>query len=100
MPIDQLLAMYGYGGGSGGDRSNSSSSSSSMSPGSSHGQDTRSNSEEEILSNQDLTLDKEEIARDLLSNSDENEDKETDVHDLLNSVSSSQTARLLRCKIQ
>jgi len=46
---------------------------------------------------QDLTLDKEEIARDLLSNSDENEDKETDVHDLLDSVSSSQTARLLRC---
>lgn len=95
MPIEQLLAMYGYGGAPSADVN---SSSSSMSPDSSQGQDTRSSSEEEILSNQDLTLDKDEIARDLLSNSDENEDKETDVHDLLNSVSSSQTARLLRCK--
>lgn len=48
---------------------------------------------------QDLTLDKDEIARDLLSNSDENEDEETDVHDLMEAVSSSQTARLLRCKV-
>ncbi|XP_045157885.1 mesoderm induction early response protein 1-like [Mercenaria mercenaria] len=97
MPIEQLLAMYGY---SGGQAGSGSSSSSSMSPDSSQGQDTRSSSEEEILSNQDLTLDKDEIARDLLSNSDEGEDKETDVHDLLNSVSSSQTARLLRSQSQ
>ncbi|KAL4236329.1 Mesoderm induction early response protein 3 [Mactra antiquata] len=100
MPIEQLLAMYGYGGGSAGEKEDSQSSSNSMSPDSSQGQDTRSSSEEEILSNQDLTLDKDEIARDLLSNSDENEDKETDVHDLLNSVSSSQTARLLRSHSQ
>lgn len=79
MPLEQLLAMYKY---------------------ADEPQDTRSSSEEEILSNQDLTLDKEEIARDLLKTSDDDDDKETSVHDLLNSVhvSSSQTNRLLRCK--
>lgn len=49
MPIEQLLAMYGYSGGGGGGAE--SRSSDSMSP-SSQGQDTRSSSEEEILSNQ------------------------------------------------
>ena len=85
MPIEDLLAMYGY--------SNGEPPSVTT-----QGSDSRSSSEEEILSNQDLTLDKEEIARDLLSNSEDSEDKETDVHDLLESVESSQTARLLRCK--
>jgi hypothetical protein len=79
MPLTDLLSMYGYGNGGV----------------SSEQQDTRSSSEEEILSNQDLTLDKDEIARDLLKNSDDDDDKETDVHDLINSVS--HTARLLRC---
>ena len=75
MPLDDLLAMYGYG----------------------EPHDTRSSSEEEILSNQDLTLDKEEIARDLLI--DEEHDKETTVNDLLDSVEvPSHTVRLLRCK--
>ena len=80
MPLSDLLSMYGY---------NAVNNSAEQ-------QDTRSSSEEEILSNQDLTLDKDEIARDLLKNSDDDDDKETDVHDLINSVS--QTARLLRCK--
>lgn len=88
MPIEDLLAMYGY--------SNGEPPSSVTTQGS----DSRSSSEEEILSNQDLTLDKDEIARDLLSNSEENEDKETDVHDLLESMEQSQTARLLRCKLR
>ena len=61
-------------------------------------QDTRSSSEEEILSNQDLTLDKEEIARDLLKQEDV--DNETSVNDLLDSVEMpSQTIRLLRCML-
>lgn len=85
MPLENLLAMYGC------------NSTTTETLESSCFQDTRSSSEEEILSSQDLTLDKEEIARDLLSNSDE-DDKETNVNDLLDSVSSSQTARLLRCK--
>lgn len=88
MPLEDLLAMYGYGGGGGArpvvvdER-----------------QDTRSSSEEEILSNHDLTLDKDEIARDILKTSDDDDDKETTAHELLSSVSSSQTARLLRCKL-
>ncbi len=63
--------------------------------------ESRSSSEEEILSNQDLTLDKEEIARDLqLKNEDEHEG-ETSVTDLLDSVEMpSQTVRLLRCKLK
>lgn len=48
MPIEQLLAMYGCGSGGGDADSNSSNSSSADS----QGQDTRSSSEEEILSNQ------------------------------------------------
>ncbi|XP_021356745.1 mesoderm induction early response protein 1-like isoform X2 [Mizuhopecten yessoensis] len=83
MPLEQLLAMYKY---------------------ADEPQDTRSSSEEEILSNQDLTLDKEEIARDLLKTSDDDDDKETTVNDLLNSVhvssAQSQTNRLLRSNSQ
>ena len=71
MPLEELLAMYGYGG---------------------EPQETKSSSEEEILSNQDLTLDKDEIARDLLKNDDN--DRETSVTDLLDSVEvPSQTVR-------
>ncbi|GAB1601615.1 mesoderm induction early response protein 1-like isoform X4 [Argonauta hians] len=87
MPLENLLAMYGC------------NSTTPVMLESGCFQDTRSSSEEEILSSQDLTLDKEEIARDLLSNSDE-DDKETNVNDLLDSVSSSQTARLLRSNSQ
>ena len=59
---------------------------------------TRSSSEEEILENQDLTLDKDEIARDLLLNNSEADNKETSVVDLFESVATSHTVRLLRCK--
>jgi len=44
---------------------------------------TYSSSEDEILSNQDLTLDKDEIARDLLLSRGEGHDKETSVSDLI-----------------
>lgn len=44
---------------------------------------TYSSSEEEILSNQDLTLDKDEIARDLLLSRSEGHDRETSVSDLI-----------------
>lgn len=91
--MEELLAMYGYGSG-GVDSSNS------FPPSNSETQDTRSSSEEEILSNQDLTLDKDEIARDLLQESDE-ADQETTVNELLHSVEMpSNTVRLLRCKYQ
>ncbi|KAK3091530.1 hypothetical protein FSP39_020549 [Pinctada imbricata] len=88
MPLEDLLAMYGYGGGG------------TVPPDQSEQQDTRSSSEEEILSNQDLTLDKDEIARDLLKNSDDDDDKETTAHELLSSVANSQTVRLLRSQSQ
>lgn len=91
MPMEDLLAMYGASGGSlpMADHPDSHLDSN----------DTRSSSEEEILSNQDLTLDKDEIARDLLKN-DEDKDKETTVTDLLESVHvPSHTARLLRCTL-
>ena len=91
MPIDQLLAYYGYG-----NTASSNNTSLPLSSPISEHQDTRSSSEEEILSNQDLTLDKDEIARDLLHNIDA--DRETSVTDLLDSVEPSQTERLLRCK--
>lgn len=89
MPLEDLLAMYGYAG-QGGSRPAVVD----------ERQDTRSSSEEEILSNHDLTLDKDEIARDILKTSDDDDDKETTAHELLSSVSSSQTARLLRSKSQ
>jgi len=44
---------------------------------------TYSSSEDEILSNQDLTLDKDEIARDLLLSRGEGHDRETTVSDLI-----------------
>jgi len=61
--------------------------------------ESRSSSEEEILSNQDLTLDKEQIGRDLLTNVDE--DGPTSADELLDSVSMeihSDMERMLRCK--
>lgn len=80
MPIEELLSMYGYGDGNQADNTQSSSS-------------------EEILSNQDLTLDKDEIARDLLQLEDQNS-KEMSVHDLLDSVDTSvSTSRLLRSAV-
>ncbi|KAH3734264.1 mesoderm induction early response protein 1-like isoform X2 [Dreissena polymorpha] len=90
MPLEQLLARYGA-------QTAEEASNNSLD---SQGQDTRSSSEEEILSNQDLTLDKEQIARDLLSGSDENEEENADVDELLETVTSSQTARLLRSHSQ
>ncbi|XP_025109014.1 mesoderm induction early response protein 1-like isoform X2 [Pomacea canaliculata] len=110
MPIDQLLAMYGCGEATGGSNGHPSIVSGSspdddgdgtmMSTGSGDndgGHDsTRSSSESEILENNDLTLDKDEIARDLLANNGPGDDTETTVTDLLHAVSSSSTARLLR----
>ena len=86
MPMEDLMAMYGYSGGNTVPVPDPESRASS--------------SEEEILSNQDLTLDKDEIARDLLKD-DEDSNKETSVNDLLDSVDMeipSETHRLLRCK--
>ena len=86
MPIEELLAMYGYGDGA--RRHNDSA----------ENNESRSSSDEDILSNQDLTLDKDEVARDLLQD-DEDSNKETSAHDLLQFVKiPSHTARLLRCK--
>lgn len=87
MPLEELLAMYGYGG------------TGPSNPSSEQLQESRSSSEEEILSNQDLTLDKDEIAKDLtFLKDDENEDSAS-VNDLMDSVNlKSNTARLLRCK--
>ena len=87
MPIEELLAMYGYGGGV------------PIGPPNEVQQESRSSSEEEILSNQDLTLDKDEIARDLLGGQD-NEKESPSITDLLDSVGEpSQTSHLLRsCK--
>ncbi len=86
MPLDELLAMYGYSG------------SGPPNPPSDPLQESRSSSEEEILSNQDLTLDKDEIARDLHFLKDEENDHATNVNDLMDSVNlKSNTARLLRC---
>lgn len=83
MPIEDLLRMYGY--------ANSANANQEI-------QESRSSSEAEILSNQDLTLDKEEVARDLLKDGDDSENETTE-RDLLDSVDfPSQTARLLRCK--
>ncbi|XP_050403317.1 mesoderm induction early response protein 1 isoform X1 [Patella vulgata] len=81
MPIEDLLAIYGY------------------SENQDNQDNTRSSSEEEILSNHDLTLDKDEIARDVLKNNSDDDDKETTVTDLLESVTSSHTPRLLRSKV-
>ena len=91
MPIEKLLAMYGY------NNHDDSIEDTSSPPSNPELHDTRSSSEEEILSNQDLTLDKDVIARELLKEGDD--DKETSVNDLLDSVEPSQTVRLLRCKI-
>jgi hypothetical protein len=77
MPLEQILTMYGYG----------TRVVPSRLPSFGEG----------ILGSEDLTLDKDEIARDLLQHTDH--DRETSVHDLLNSVdigASSQTIRLLR----
>ena len=87
MPLEELLAMYGYGGPGPQNPSNEP-------------QESRSSSEEEILSNQDLTLDKDEIARDLHFLKDEENDNSASVNDLMDSVNlKSNTARLLRCMI-
>ncbi|XP_041357861.1 mesoderm induction early response protein 1-like [Gigantopelta aegis] len=85
MPIDQLLSMYGYG-----------AEGYSVPQPDDNQDSTRSSSEEEILENQDLTLDKDEIARDLLINNSEADNKETSVVDLFESVATSHTVRLLR----
>lgn len=81
MPLEELLAMYG------------------APPESSEAQgDSRSSSEEEIIINRDLTLDKDQVAQDLLRD-DEDSNKETSANDLLQYVKlPSHTARLLRCE--
>ena len=89
MPIGDLMAMYGF---HGGEAAPPPANADPESRASSY-----SSSEEEILSNQDLTLDKDEIARDLLKD-DEDSNKETSVTDLLHMDIQSETHRLLRCK--
>ncbi|KAI0210433.1 Mesoderm induction early response protein 3 [Lamellibrachia satsuma] len=87
MPIEELLALYRR-------------QYSSPEPVQSDLHDARSSSEEEILSNQDLTLDKEQIGRDLLTNVDE--DGPTSADELLDSVNMeihSDMERMLRCKL-
>lgn len=87
MPLEELLAMYGYNG------------TGPPNPSNEPLQESRSSSEEEILSNQDLTLDKDEIARDLQFLKYEENDDSASVNDLMDSVNlKSNTARLLRCK--
>ena len=87
MPIEELLALYRR-------------QYSSPEPVQSDLHDARSSSEEDILSNQDLTLDKEQIGRDLLTNVDE--DGPTSADELLDSVNMeihSDMERMLRCKL-
>ena len=85
MPMEELLAMYGYANGA-------------APPEASETHDSRSSSEEEIIINQDLTLDKDQVAQDLLRD-DEDSNKETSATDLLKYVKiPSHTARLLRCE--
>ncbi|CAD5111778.1 DgyrCDS1051 [Dimorphilus gyrociliatus] len=77
IPIEKLMAMYSY-------------------PASSDFPDRRSSSDEELLSNlsnQDLTLDKEVIARDLLKNNNDADEAGTSVDELLDTVS--ETKKLL-----
>jgi hypothetical protein len=90
MPMEQLLAMYGYGAPHSGDPNDSFPSS-----------ESRSSSEEEILSNQDLTLDKDEIAPNLVHPDHDETSQGTTAKDLIDSVDmSSNTVRLLRCEYQ
>ena len=85
MPMEELLAMYGYANGA-------------APPEASETHASRSSSEEEIIINQDLTLDKDQVAQDLLRDG-EDSNKETSATDLLKYVKiPSHTARLLRCE--
>jgi hypothetical protein len=100
MPLEALLAIYGGGmhnaPGSSGEPPKDGEGECSLA--SSSDGSAISSSEEEILENQDLTLDKDEIARDLLSPKPRRHDDHHNVDHLLPSSSSS-TARLLRCKL-
>ena len=90
MPIEELLAQYAKAPNPEEEIADNSRSAST------------SSSEEEILENQDLTLDKEVITRDLLNNATPVEDRDISVNELIQNVSRSQTLshteRLLRCK--
>ncbi|XP_005105981.1 mesoderm induction early response protein 1 [Aplysia californica] len=92
MPIEELLAQYSSVPGALEDIADNSRSASS------------SSSEEEILENKDLTLDKEVISRDLLNNAATAEDRDISVNELIQNVSRSQTLsqteRLLRSTSQ
>lgn len=103
MPLEKLLAIYGGGmhnapGSSGEVPKDTGEGECSL--GSSSDGSAISSSEEEILESQDLTLDKEEIARDLLSPKPRRHDDHHHHHnvDHLMPSSSSSTARLLRCE--
>ena len=112
MPLEDLLALYGVnqGGGNDGDEAGGAGQSTagdedgehsmmSAASGDNEDQDSaRSSSESEILENQDLTLDKEVIARDLLANNGPADDRETSINDLMLTVTSASAPRLLRCK--
>ena len=81
MPLEELLAMYG------------------APPEAAETHDSRSSSEEDIIINRDLTLDKDQIAQDLLRD-DEDSNKEISANELLQYVKlPSNTARLLRCEL-
>ena len=110
MPLDDLIALYGVGANSseGGVQSVGTNalrnedvyqrSSSSGSADNDDSDSARSSSESEILENRDLTLDKEEIARDLLANNDALDDRDSAISELMSTVASSNTVRLLRCE--
>ncbi|GAB6029034.1 hypothetical protein CHUAL_004822 [Chamberlinius hualienensis] len=78
MPIEELLSMYGYGDGN-------------------QAENTQSSSSEEILSNQDLTLDKEEIGGDFLQIDDQVTKEMSDLLDCVDTSTS--TSRLLRSAV-
>ena len=86
IPIEQLLAQY-----------SAAVTGPVMEP-ADNSRSTTSSSEEEILESQNLTLDKEAVARDLLNSGAPAEDRVISVNELIQNVSRSQAERLLRCE--
>ncbi|GFR79478.1 mesoderm induction early response protein 1-like [Elysia marginata] len=84
IPIEELLAQY------------SAATTGSVVEPADNSRSTTSSSEEEILESQNLTLDKEAVARDLLNSGAPAEDRDISVNELLQNVSRSQAERLLR----
>ncbi|RUS86622.1 hypothetical protein EGW08_005638 [Elysia chlorotica] len=84
IPIEELLAQY-----------SAAATGPVMEP-ADNSRSTTSSSEEEILESQNLTLDKEAVARDLLNSVAPVEDRDISVNELIQNVSRSQAERLLR----